>query len=64
MKDKLSDILLKFSAFFIPFYFVFYWKLHEKPESPKMKTLWKFVFSGFATYVILVIIIVLNRDII
>ena len=51
------DILLRISAFLLPFYFVFYGPLHDKPENPKIKILWKYVLFGFLAYLIFFIII-------
>ena len=48
MRHKFFDILLKFSAFIVPFYFVYFGPLHANQESQKIKTLWKYVFSGFS----------------
>ncbi len=51
--DKPKDIALKIVALFIPFYFVYYWPLHEKPEKVKIMTLWKYIIAGFLIYIIL-----------
>jgi len=52
MKNNHFFTLLKVSAFLLPFYFVFYGPLHDNPEKPKMKILWKYVFSGFLAYIL------------
>jgi hypothetical protein len=54
MKNKYLFALLKVLAFVIPFYFVFYGPLHDNPE---MKILWKYVFSGFFAYALILIMI-------
>lgn len=55
MKNKYFFTLLKILAFVIPFYFVFYGPLHDKPENPKMKVLWKYVLLGFLAYILIFI---------
>ena len=62
MKNRPFDILLKISAFLIPFYFVFYGPLHENPENPKIKSLWKYVISGFSAYLVFGAIIFLFKN--
>jgi len=57
MKNKYFYTLLKIFAFLLPFYFVFYGPLHDKPENPKMKILWKYVISGFIAYILFFIVI-------
>lgn len=57
MKNKYLFTLLKVLAFAIPFYFVFYGPLHDNPENPKMKILWKYVFSGFLAYILFFVIV-------
>ena len=59
MKKNYTNLLLQILAFLLPFYFIFYGPLHANPERPKVKTLWKYIFSGFFAYMILGIIIVL-----
>jgi len=61
MKNRWYDALLKLSAFVVPFYFVYYGPLHDKPDNPEVKTLWRYVFSGFSLYLILFIVIGLVR---
>jgi len=55
MKNKYFFTLLKVLAFIIPFYFVFYGPLYDKPENPKMKFLWKYVLLGFLAYILVFI---------
>ncbi|GGE40513.1 hypothetical protein GCM10010832_20780 [Psychroflexus planctonicus] len=57
MKNKYLFTLLKVLAIVIPFYFMFYGPLHDNPENPKMKILWKYVFSGFFAYALIIIMI-------
>jgi VanZ family protein len=61
MKKNFTNLLLQILAFLLPFYFIFYGPLHDNPERPKVKTLWKYIFSGFFTYMILGIIFVLIK---
>jgi len=61
MKKNYTYLLLRISAFLLPFYFIFYGPLHDNPEHPKVKTLWKYIFSGFFTYIILALIIVIIK---
>jgi len=56
VKNKYLFNLLKILAFVIPYYFVFYGPLHEKPENPKMMILWKYVLLGFSSYIIFLFI--------
>lgn len=51
-RNRTSDIFLKVFAFLLPIYFVYYWPLYEKTKDPKIKTLWKYVFTGFVFYLI------------
>jgi len=63
MKTNYTDLVLQVLAFLLPFYFIFYGPLHDNPKHPKVKTLWKYIFSGFFAYTILVIIIIINKGI-
>jgi len=56
--EKCDSHILKVLAIFIPFYVVFYWRLSEQTERKEIKTLWKYVYAGFALYIIALIIMV------
>lgn len=62
MKSKCSFTFLKILAFVIPFYFVYYGPLHENPENPKIKILWKYVLTGFLTYVLLLVWMKISKE--
>ncbi len=55
MIKKAIDYLTYILALFIPFYFVFYGPLYEKPESVESKTIWKFIITGLVLYIIMAI---------
>lgn len=57
MKHPCYYSFLKFTAFFVPFYFVYYGPLYEKPEDPQIRTLRQFMLMGFVAYLILTLII-------
>ncbi len=61
MKKNYTNLLLQILAFLLPFYFIFYGPLHDNPERPKVKTLWKYIFSGFMIYMILGLIILIRK---
>jgi hypothetical protein len=51
-----SEIVLKVLALFMPFYIIYYWRLHNDPEKPFTKSLWGFTIAGFCIYIILTIL--------
>jgi hypothetical protein len=57
MKHPCYHTFLKFTAFVVPFYFVYYGPLYEKPKDPQIKTLRWYMMLGFAAYLILTLII-------
>ena len=63
MKTNYTYLLLRISAFLLPFYLIFYGPLHENPEHPKVKSLWKYIYGGFFAYTTLGIIILYNKGI-
>lgn len=62
IKSKCSFTFLKILAFVIPFYFVYYGPMHENPENPKIKILWKYVLTGFLTYVLLLVWMKISKE--
>jgi hypothetical protein len=62
MKNKCSFTFLKILALVIPFYFVYYSPLTENPENPKIKILWKYVLTGFLTYMLVLFLMKICRE--
>lgn len=54
LKIKTRNTLFKIIALIIPFYFVYYWPLHEKQNKNEIKILWKYIFIGFVIYTSLI----------
>lgn len=50
MKQYKTDIVYKIFALLMPVYFVFYAPLHQHPENPRSKSLWKYTITGFIIY--------------
>lgn len=59
MNNKFFNRFLQVSAFLLPVYFIFYPKLHENPEDPFTKILWKYVIAGFCFYGVAAVVIYL-----
>lgn len=55
-------LLLRFFAFVMPFYFVYYCELQENPNLKHIKTWWKYTLSGIGTYILLIILLVLFQN--
>lgn len=53
MERKYFNAALKLSAFFLPFYFIFYPHLNDNSGNPLIKSLWKLTFAGFCFYGVL-----------
>ncbi len=60
MKHPCFQLFLKFTAFFVPFYFAYYGPLYEKPEDPQVKMLRRYMMLGFAAYLVLSLILLLR----
>jgi len=55
MKRNYYNVLLQISAFILPFYFIYHGPLNDNPEHPIMKSIRKFLDTGFIFYTILFI---------
>jgi len=54
LKEKTKNVIFKIVAVVIPFYFIYYWQLHEKQQNKEVKILWKYVMIGFFIYCIFI----------
>lgn len=57
MKRNFSLLLLQISAFLTPFFFIYYGPLHDNPNDPITKSLWKFLGAGFCFYILLAVVL-------
>ena len=57
MKKNYYHMFLKISAFFLPFFLIFYGSLHDNPNHPAVKSIRKFLLAGFCFYSILAVAI-------
>ncbi len=56
MRKQWFEILMKILALIMPFYIVYYWGLHDQPEKPFEKSLWRYTIAGFCIYLLAVIV--------
>ncbi len=61
MQRNYFNLLLQISAFLAPFYFIYYGPLHDNPNQPFSKSIWKFVIAGFCFYSILITVLIVTK---